>query len=530
MATLGGSPGAYLGMKTYKEISLCTLCLILVTLIASCSAGADRHEDNLVTSSAQDSVRTPGVDFTPDDTVYEFLDTPQPDPSGSGPALESTPLPESDPYRTTNRIWGIEMHNISADGGLDLVTDAGADWVRLNGLFWSQVETRQGVYDWSSLAGLEKEISNATDSGLELILVVRGTPSWAQLVPGAECGPIQEDKIAAFADFMHAAVARYSVPPYNVRYWEIWNEPDVISDPRFLMPDTPFGCWGDPGAPYYGGGYYARVLSAVYPRIKVANPDAQLLVGGLLLDCDPVNPPTLPDGGTKDCTPSTYLQGILEAGGGEYFDGISFHAYDYYGGQLGVYGNPNWESSSNLTGPALHAKTRYLRSVLYEYRYPDKYLINSEVALICGNDQKEPECASETFNLTKAYYVTIAYAGALAEGLQANIWYSIIGWRASGLVQSGYQPLPALDALQFSARQLRNVTYVDRVDQYPGIMGFEFARDGERVWLIWSHDSEDHLLQLEEMPSAIYDPFGGLLPRTRSLSVTTEPVYLEWKP
>ena len=37
--------------------------------------------------------------------------------------------------------------------------------------------------------------------------------------------------------------------------------------------------------PYYGGGYYAEMLKIVYPQIKAADPEAQILIGGLLLFC-----------------------------------------------------------------------------------------------------------------------------------------------------------------------------------------------------------------------------------------------------
>jgi hypothetical protein len=45
----------------------------------------------------------------------------------------------------------------------------------------------------------------------------------------------------------------------------------------------------DPVTLNFGGEYYGNMLKIVYPAIKSADPQAQVLVGGLLLDCDPVN-------------------------------------------------------------------------------------------------------------------------------------------------------------------------------------------------------------------------------------------------
>ena len=76
---------------------------------------------------------------------------------------------------------------------------------------------------------------------------------------------------------MSQAVQRYSQPPYNVKYWQIWNEPDV--DYRFVPPTSNYGCLADPTDPYYGGGYYAEMLKAIYGPIKQADPQSQVVIG-----------------------------------------------------------------------------------------------------------------------------------------------------------------------------------------------------------------------------------------------------------
>ena len=258
--------------------------------------------------------------------------------------------------------------------GLDLVAQAGAYWVRRNSLLWSAVEPNEGDRNWGALAKLEQELLEASKRGLQVVLVVSSTPQWAQKVPGSFCGPVAEDKLLSFARFMNDVVKRYSAAPYNIQYWEIWNEPDIA--PNKVPPDSIYGCWGDDTDAYYGGGYYAEMLKQVYPQVKAANPQAQVLVGGLLLDCDPVNPPV-----GEQCIPAGYLEGILRSGGGDFFDGVSYHAYDYYTGPF-EYGNQNWNSNWDSSGPVVIAKARFLRSVLAAYHYPDKFILNSEAGII----------------------------------------------------------------------------------------------------------------------------------------------------
>ena len=80
---------------------------------------------------------------------------------------------------------------------------------------------------------------------------------------------------------MHDVVERYGSPPYNVKYWELGNEPDAAW--QHIASDSVFGCWGDVNAPFYGGQHYGEMLKEVYPQIKSTDPDAHVVVGGLLL-------------------------------------------------------------------------------------------------------------------------------------------------------------------------------------------------------------------------------------------------------
>ncbi|HWQ84490.1 MAG TPA: hypothetical protein VN363_07995 [Anaerolineales bacterium] len=433
-----------------------------------------------------------------------------------------TPRPPAEP------IFGIELHDISEAGGLGLLTGAGGHWVRRNALKWSEVEYLPGQRSWQNLSRLEAELEAASAAGLQTILIVRSTPHFARQSASSACGPVASEYFEAFADFMAEAVSRYSQPPYNVRYWELGNEPDV--DPSLVSSDSVFGCWGDQSDPDYGGQHYGEMLKVVYPQVKAANPDAQLLIGGLLLDCDPDNPPeTTPGSGKqKDCSSSRFLQGILEAGGGAYFDAVSFHAYDYYAGELGLYGNSNWHSAWNTTGPALYAKTQFLTALLARYGWGDKPLLNTEVALICASSPGV--CASEEFMLTKAYYTAQANASALAAGLTANLWYSLQGWRDTGLVGSGMTPNIAYTAYAASLERLSEAAYAGRLQPEDGLMGIAYDRQGTPGWIVWAWDGAAHSLALPQTPARVFDVFGEPVEAASPLEIGVAPVYLEWQP
>lgn len=439
--------------------------------------------------------------------------------AGDGTALYLPVVLGQNPLQS---IFGTDMGAMTDARGLDDLEQNGTSWLRRVDLQWREIEPGQGARDWSVLSELEQELINATNAGMSVVLVIRSTPDWAQKISGSICGPVKSSKFGAFASFMHDLVARYSKPPYNVQYYEIWNEPDAPNK----QGDDLWGCWGDPGDFYFGGEHYGNMLEVVHPQIKAANPHAQVVLGGQLLDCDPtdtvylgcsVNPY-----GDK---PGRFFEGILKAGAGNAFDGVSFHAYDFYGGDLGKYANLTFGSAYNSTGPVTAAKAQYIKEKLADYGVTGKFLMNTESGVLCDSN------CDATFETTKAYYVPQAFAMAIAEGLRANFWYSLYGWRNSGLFYSNGSPRPAYDAYVFARQELGGAQYVQDITGYNGVMGYELDRKDKIIWVIWSLDGNSHSITLPSTPDAIWDAMGDAeTVNGTALTVTLKPLYVEWNP
>ena len=424
--------------------------------------------------------------------------------------------------------FGVEMGSITNAGGLQQVSDAGVHWVRKNGLLWSVVQPSEGSsYKWSAVADLENELINAAKENLQVILIVRSTPSWARKSSGSvpTCGPIAEDKFDAFGKFLQAAVERYSQPPFNVNYWELYNEPDKpVQD-----DDDVYGCWGVPSASnhLYGGDYYGKMLNAVYPYIKAGNPGAQVLNGGLLLGCSPDHPADVC--GTDESF--NFLQGMLQTGANG-IDGISFHSYDYSFPPLGAYSNYSWNSAWDTTGPVLLAKADFIRQVLAQNGISGKYLVNTESALI----KKGTNVCDFACEQNKAYYVSQLYAAGIKADLRMNVWYSIrSGWENTDLLAAGNNPLPAYNAYQFVSSELGDAQFVKSLD-YPGVMGYELTRGGLRIWVMWSTaEASDVVVTLPGTPSGVWtwdttsNQYVAGTPAA-SITVGRAPLYLEWNP
>jgi hypothetical protein len=426
--------------------------------------------------------------------------------------------------------FGITTDPLTNRAGLAKISQAGSTWTRNSGLLWSDVEPVEGQLNWGNVAFLDQQLVNAAAAGLEVILIIRGTPDWAQAdeTIGYSCGPIRPSKLTNFASFMFEVVARYSQHPYHVSYYEIWNEPDVEIS-VLPSPDSGYGCWGDPHDEFYGGGYYGEMLKFIYPAAKAANPNANVIVGGLLLMCNPDLP------GACNSSHPRFLEGILHRNGnndgGNYFDGISFHAYDYYFNQINRFGNPNWGAAWNDGGPGVTAKARFIKQTLAAFNVGEKFLMNTEGAILCGICDDDPD-----FETTKVNFLVQFYSAAIAEGLHANLWYSVLGWQDSGLLYRNLNPKPAYYAYRF-AREILGAPS----SAYPlgesdiinptGVMGYKFQRWNHQVWVLWSLDGEYHQITLVPgTPAAIYDPFGGMQTSAQEITIGLEPRYLVWGP
>ena len=472
------------------------------------------------------------------DAPGETLEATLPDPNVEVVELPTQqsidpvePAPTTVPASTdpeNQMAFGLESHDADFQDHDALIGEPGLTLMRHNGLLWSEVEAVEGTRDWSNQIGLEGILERSSASGLDMILILRGTPEWAQQVPGSFCGPIKPDKLQNYAAFVSEAVSRYSQPPYNVKYWELGNEPDV--DPQLVRPNSVFGCWGNYLDAYYGGGYYADMLKVVYPAIKNADPEAVVLLGGLLLDCDPNFPPE-----GKDCSAGNFLEGVLLNGGGDYFDMVSFHGYTpYFGPETGFpyalsvdVNSPSWQ---HLGGVVL-GKVNFIRQVLAKYGL-EKPLIHTEGALMCAEyNPTDCEQPGELFFEAQADYAVRVYLRNWANGILGTIWYQFEGpgWRYGGLLDEEQNPKPVYTALQFMASRLSDASYIGEVSQFEGLQGYEFSAPDSRIWVLWSPEQLDTTILLPGDFSGIYDKYGSQINQEGSILIVNSPVYVEFQ-
>ncbi|MDY7078900.1 MAG: hypothetical protein SXV54_18455 [Chloroflexota bacterium] len=501
-------------MRTYLTASVLLGGAVLLTACGRATPPPAAEPMELgTTTQAPTLINTP--DPTPEPTLPPTL-TPNPTPT-------LTPTVPADIFLPQASLFGVAVEKYDAQSGLEEALELGIRWGRRwEPISWRDVEPNEGEYHWEVLTGLEDELSHARASGVEAIIEIQFTPEWAQQVAPYACGPIRADKFAQFATFMEQIVTRYgSSSPSGVRYWQLGNELDVA--PGEVGPESFFGCWGDPDDPYYGGEYYAEMLKVVYPRVKAADPQAQVMLGGLLLECDPYVT-TVGNGcrNERRWKSGFFLEGVMRAGGGDYFDVADVHSYALLRLDLPPRMHSYYAWSGGQGGTGLPEKVAFFRKVMGEYGHGDKPIFAGELALKC----EEP--TAECYEVAAAF-VPRAYAEAYGLDLLGGVYYSLISeFKYKGLLLPDLTPRPAFWAYRFTSSQLIGARYEGPVVKYAGVTGHLFDRDGGRlVQILWATDGTDQVIDLPAGFVEAYDKYGEpLTPDGGQLTVGWSPVYV----
>lgn len=385
-------------------------------------------------------------------------------------------LPESLPL-------GVQVNHIMSETTRS-AADTGAGWVRMR-LYWDAIEpvnTTPEHYLWSS--GMDQELASYAASNVKVVLTLMGNPDWAATYPA---GPIDKVDISELAQFMQAVVARYGAPPYNVKHWEMYNEPDN-GDERYAGAED--GGWG-----YFGDDpqAYVDVLEGVYLPVKAVDAQAQIVFGGMAYEWW--------EGGPFVESFLDDVLAIMQANSSYPFDVMNFHYYPLF--------SPNWTDY----GIDIIGKTNYIRLKMADY--------GADKPLICTETSMWSDAEHGGSDELQSRYVPQVYARSQAAGLQFSVWYMLYdvddptAWDY-GLLDADLNPKPSHQAYLTLGRQLFAWDYLRTLsvaetgsDQ---IEAYEFLRDwngGDRVIAAWTNDELNHPLTLSGASLVLVGKYGG---------------------
>ncbi|WP_197040201.1 cellulase family glycosylhydrolase [Mycobacterium sp. URHB0044] len=200
-------------------------------------------------------------------------------------------------------LYGASVAEINEQ--LDALQAIGVQNIRVF-VPWGLVEPADNTYNWTYMDQL---MSAAAARNMGVMAEVNATPNWAATDPSNPSFPpgSSTPNPAKFAEFMSAFTAHTTtVGGVNTSFasivsaYEIWNEPNYVQFSNPIDPES-----------------YAALLAAVYPVIKAADPTANVVAGAV--GATQTGPFTM--------DPVTFVQRMLDAGAGPFFDALSFHPY-----------------------------------------------------------------------------------------------------------------------------------------------------------------------------------------------------------
>ena len=385
---------------------------------------------------------------------------------------------------------------------------AGVGWNRWV-LYWNEIERTSGVYDFSKP---EATLTADRAQGLKVLGILFGTPDYASPAvtklsgdipaPSPRVGqkgfydeqtrlseaatgpgtttypPIGFDQ-PIFADGTDTPGPGKAINPNNpwarytyesasrfkgrIQAWEIWNEPD-------LAPTSANGWFG-----FWAGtiDQYVRMLKVAYISIKVANPEATVVMGGLAYWQQ------------QDYFPKflTALKRDAQAAANSYyFDVSAWHWYSQAG--------------------QLYFQTLWAREEMAKVGINNKAIWITETNIpVCGDpgitDKLDCQVGTHRGPIDKqAAYMFQALAYARAAGVQKVFLFQLyddgLGYgNYYGLVRNSGSPRPALAALQYATTYFRDVVQAYRTVSNNGAAELItlVRSDGSKVRIAWNQSA-----------------------------------------
>ncbi|MBI1297392.1 hypothetical protein GC175_20825 [bacterium] len=202
--------------------------------------------------------------------------------------------------------------------------DAGFGWVRQR-VDWATVEPERGNLHWAEIDAVLADIVAAQ---LTPVIVLDGSPAWARYVRDADNPLAPPADFADFANFAAAFADRYRE---DVRFYQIWDEPNIAPH------------WGDR---LIEPVHYARLLKDAAAAIRSADVDAVIVTAALA--------PTR-DRGHTAVDEVTFLQRLYAAGAAGDFDAVAVQPFGF--------GNPPSDERSRVD-VLNFARLRLIRRVM----------------------------------------------------------------------------------------------------------------------------------------------------------------------
>lgn len=223
------------------------------------------------------------------------------------PQAQAQDLPRRDkgtPFGVVAAL-GNRVRSDEIPAAVALMREAGVQWQREE-IFWDRVQQQPGgPYDWdgddAGFYNYDLAVAAQANAGINLLGLLDYNPAWFK-----GKNPHPDEWIADWGDFVYNAVARYGRERGQIKYWELWNEPNLAL------------------SGYESGLYtvadFVRLLEVGRAAARAADPEAKIVMGGLSsIWSEPPSP--------HHYDYFDYLDQVGRLGGWDHVDVIAIHPY-----------------------------------------------------------------------------------------------------------------------------------------------------------------------------------------------------------
>ncbi|WP_434639875.1 glycoside hydrolase family 39 [Klebsiella sp. I138] len=131
------------------------------------------------------------------------------------------------------QVSAVTFSDFNGSNGMSsvvLLKEQGVSIIRID-IPWNDIEKTKGVYTFTKY---DDEILAARKAGFDVLPVLAYVPEWNKRIKGQIGSPPSD--YSAWRDFVGATVKRYRATPYNIDFFQIWNEPTMKA--KFWLGDN----------------------------------------------------------------------------------------------------------------------------------------------------------------------------------------------------------------------------------------------------------------------------------------------------
>lgn len=369
-------------------------------------------------------------------------------------------------------------------------------------LLWNIIEPQDDQWNFSGADGVLKNPDFEPIVTLFMMQYASPTPPWTK-----DPAQFQKQLGEEAREYLTTVVQRYA--PY-VTYWELGNEMNHwrAADPNEQPPTQ--GTQKRPGGVFPRDGYSPRdqgmFLKQAAEVIRQNDPDAKIVMPGV--------------GGLDDYVLNTWLAGVIEGGGTEWFDVVNYHYY------------PSWEPYSIMRTKLQEALKRYGIDQKPVWLTETGSTASPTLTLRTKYPNSPTSQAADIFRrIIQAY----------GHGDQLVIWHTYIGspdepnnlWRLYGIRTDDGTIQPAYYAFKLLTQELLPFQQVEKLSGDPRKSNvYKITTPAGAVkYVVWGNGQYAVPEQITQMTSVIPQADGSfhwqsVQPQT-SFALKPEPVLLK---